>query len=55
MSLEEALKICGNQDSFYLKKMVKALSSNVSKYLNRTEDWQRLEAAKIILKTRGKK
>ena len=55
MKLEEALKICGNQDSFYLKKMVKALSSNVSKYLNRTEDLDRLHAAKIILRSRKKK
>jgi len=55
MSLEEAKKICGNQPSYCLKNTIKALSSNVSKFLNTREDWERLEAAKIILRTRKQK
>lgn len=51
MNYAEAKKIVGNQPTYALKNMVKALQ--MLTYLNTAEDWKRLEAAKIVLK--GKK
>jgi hypothetical protein len=50
MNLIEAKKIVGNQPAWALKNMVKAL--NMMTWKNTPEDWQRLEAAKIVLKDR---
>jgi hypothetical protein len=50
MTIEEAKKIVGNQPTWALKNMVKAL--NMMTWKNTPEDWQRLEAAKIVLKDR---
>lgn len=51
MNYAEAKKIVGNQPTYALKNMVKALQ--MLTFLNTPEDWKRLEAAKIVLK--GKK
>jgi hypothetical protein len=48
MSYDEAKKIVGNQPTWALKNMVKAL--NMMTWLNTPEDKRRLEAAKIVLK-----
>ena len=53
MDIIEAKKIVGNQPSWALKNMVKAL--NMLPWLNTDEDKQRLEAAKVVLKSRGGK
>lgn len=53
MTIEEAKKIVGNQPSWALKNMVKALKMLPA--LNTAEDEQRLEAAKVVLKSRGGK
>lgn len=53
MTLEQAKKIVGNQPKWALKNMVRALS--MFRSLNTPEENERLEAAKIILKLRGKK
>jgi hypothetical protein len=50
MTLEEAKKIVGNQPTWALKNMVKAL--NMLPWLNTAEDKERLVAAKIVLKER---
>jgi hypothetical protein len=50
MTLEEAKKIVGNQPTWALKNMVKAL--NMLPWLNTAEDKERLVAAKIVLKDR---
>jgi len=50
MNLIEAKKIVGNQPTWALKNMVKAL--NMLPLLNTAEDEQRLIAAKIVLKDR---
>ena len=50
MNLIEAKKIVGNQPTWALKNMVKAL--NMLPWLNTDEDKQRLQAAKVVLKTR---
>lgn len=50
MTLEEAKSIVGNQPTWALKNMIKAL--NLFPRLNTSEDWKRLEAAKIVLKSR---
>jgi hypothetical protein len=50
MSIEEAKKIVGNQPTWALKNMVKAL--NMLPWRNTVEDEQRLIAAKIVLKDR---
>jgi hypothetical protein len=47
MQLTEAKKITGNQPTWALKNMVKAL--NMSSWLNTPEENQRLIAAQIIL------
>lgn len=52
MDIETAKKIVGNQPHWALKNMVKALS--LHPWLNNTEDKKRLEAAKFILKNKGK-
>ena len=52
MNLQEAKEIVGNQDTTSLRNMVKAL--NMLPALNTAEDWQRLEAAKVVLKARNK-
>lgn len=48
MNYAEAKKIVGNQPTYALKNMVKALQ--MLTFLNTPEDWKRLEAAKIVLK-----
>lgn len=50
LTLIEAKKIVGNQATSHLKNMVKAL--NMLPLLNTKEDWLRLEAAKVVLKSR---
>jgi hypothetical protein len=52
MNLQEAKELVGNQDTVSLRNMVKAL--NMLPALNTAEDWQRLEAAKVVLKARNK-
>ena len=52
MNLQEAKEIVGNQDTTSLRNMIKAL--NMLTALNTPEDWQRLEAAKVVLKARNK-
>ena len=53
MTIEEAKKIVGNQPTWALKNMVKALK--MLPWRNTTEDEQRLLAAKVVLKERNKK
>lgn len=48
MTLEQAKKIAGNQPSYALKNMHKAL--NMCRWLNTVEEEERLRAACIILK-----
>lgn len=50
MNLIEAKQIVGNQPTWALKNMVKALKSLPA--LNTAEDLIRLEAAKVVLKNR---
>ncbi len=50
MTLEDAKRIVGNQPTYALKNMVKALSTLT--WLNTREDEERLTAAKIIIKSR---
>jgi hypothetical protein len=52
MSLQEAKELVGNQDTTSLRNMIKAL--NMMTWKNTPEDWQRLEAAKMVLKARNK-
>ena len=52
MNLQEAKELVGNQDSVSLRNMIKAL--NMMTWKNTPEDWQRLEAAKVVLKARNK-
>jgi len=53
MTIEEAKKIVGNQPTWALKNMVKALKMLPA--LNTAEDELNLEAAKVVLKSRGGK
>jgi hypothetical protein len=53
MTIEEAKKIVGNQPTWALKNMVKALKMLPA--LNTAEDERNLEAAKVVLKSRGGK
>ena len=53
MTLDEARRIVGNQPTWALKNMVKAL--NMLTWRNTAEDIQRLEAAKLVIKSRGGK
>ena len=50
MNLIEAKKSVGNQPTWALKNMVKAL--NMLPWRNTAEDLERLTAAKIVLKDR---
>jgi hypothetical protein len=52
MNFQEAKELVGNQDTTSLRNMIKAL--NMLPALNSAEDWQRLEAAKMVLKARNK-
>jgi len=49
MTIEEARKIVGRQPLFALKNMVKALK--MCQWMNTEDDWKRLEAAQLILKS----
>lgn len=53
MTIEEAKKIVGNQPTWALKNMVKALKMLPA--LNTAEDELNLEAAKVVIKSRGGK
>ena len=53
MNLIEAKKIVGNQPTWALQNMVKALK--MLPWRNTAEDEQRLIAAKVILRERNKK
>ena len=50
MTLDQAKQLVGNQPTWALRNMVKAL--NMLPALNTAEDNERLEAAKFILKNR---
>ena len=52
MTLEEAKQRVGNQSTHSLQMMKKALELPVSRFMNTAEDWQNLEAVKVILKSR---
>lgn len=53
MTLEKAKRIVGNQATWALKNMVKALK--MLPRLNTPEDNERLEAAQVVLKSRREK
>lgn len=53
MTYEEAKKIVGNQPTWALKNMVKALQM-FGGYMNTPEENLRLQAAKIVLKGKRK-
>ena len=50
MTLEQACKIIGNQPTYAVRNMIKAL--NMCPWLNTPEDLERLAAAKVWLKAR---
>lgn len=50
LTLVEAKKIVGNQPTYALKNMVKALK--MLRLMNTAEDEIRLEAAEVVLKSR---
>lgn len=50
MTIEQAKKLVGNQPTWALKNMVKALK--MLPLMNTAEDLQRLEAVRVILKSR---
>tara|TARA_R110002110_G_scaffold158208_1_gene355426 strand:+ start:168 stop:329 length:162 start_codon:yes stop_codon:yes gene_type:complete len=50
MTLEQARQIVGNQPRWAVRNMVKAL--RMCQWLNTEEDWMRLEAGQLILKSR---
>ena len=50
MNIQQATKIVGNQPTYALQNMIKALSTLI--WLNTPEDTKRLEAAKIVLHDR---
>jgi hypothetical protein len=52
MTLDQAKQLVGNQPTWALRNMVKALKMLPA--LNTAEDNERLEAAKFILKARNK-
>lgn len=52
MTIEEAKELVGNQGTTSLRNMKRALELPISQFLNTPEDWQRLEAVKVILKSR---
>ena len=49
MDYHEAKKIMGNQSTYAIRNMVKALSLPISTFLNTDEDKERLQAGKIVL------
>jgi hypothetical protein len=49
MDYHEAKKIMGNQSTYAIRNMVKALSLPISTFLNTDEDNKRLQAGKIVL------
>ena len=51
MDLKEAKRLIGNQPTFAIRNMVKALQ--MLTWLNDADDWQRLEAGKVVLKSRN--
>ena len=53
MTTEQAKKILGDRPAWELKNIVRALS--MFRLFNTPEENERLEAAKVILKLRGKK
>lgn len=53
MTLEEAKKIVGNQPSWALNNMIKALEM-FGGFMNTPEENQRLQAAKIVRKANRK-
>lgn len=53
MTLEEAKRIVGNQPTWALRNMVKALSM-FGGYLNTPEENLRLKAAKVVLRNSKK-
>ncbi len=53
MNLTQAKAIVGNQPTWAIRNMVKAL--NMLPFLNTPDDLERLEAAKVILKERSKR
>jgi hypothetical protein len=53
MTIDQAKKIVGNQPTWALKNMVKALKMLPA--LNTAEDELNLQAAKVVLKERNKK
>jgi len=50
MNIQQATKIVGNQPTYALQNMIKALSTLI--WRNTSEDTKRLEAAKIVLHDR---
>ena len=50
MTIEEAQAIVGNQPTYALRNMVRAL--NMMPWLNTAADIERLAAAKVVLKSR---
>ena len=52
MTLDQAKQLVGNQPTWALRNMVKAL--NMLPALNTAEDNERLEAAKFIIQARNK-
>ena len=53
MTLEEAKKLVGNQPTWALKNMKKALET--MPFFNTPDDIENLEAVKVVLKDRRKK
>lgn len=53
MTHDEARRIAGNQPEWALRNMVKALK--IHPWLNTAEDKLRLQAAKVILRGKGRK
>lgn len=53
MTLEQAQRICGNQSDTAINSMRIALQMHP--WHNTADDWQRLEAAKVVLRHRRAK
>ena len=52
MNMDQARQLIGNQDSVSLRNMIRALT--ILPALNTPADYERLAAARFILKTRNK-
>ena len=52
MNAEKAKQLVGNQPTWALRNMVKALTLPISTFLNTLEDEHRLEAARFLLHER---